>query len=137
MVAWAVFSAASRCAGLSASPSARMISMSPMPRKAKIARRYFSWKSFALERHSRCVKTAARRGDDHVLASGQADRPVRRVAEGFAGDRDAVDPCLELAWDAKVIHRCADDEDVGGEELVEHVAATLVYNPDRAFRRIR
>jgi hypothetical protein len=71
------------------------------------------------------------------LPSGQADRPVRRVAEGFAGDRDAVDPCLELAWDAKVIHRCADDEDVGGEELVEHVAATLVYNPDRAFRRIR
>src|ERR1700730_11508894 len=49
------------------------------------------------------VKAPARRGDDHVFAPGQADRPVRRVAEGFAGDRDAVDPCLELAWDAKVI----------------------------------
>src|SRR5882724_6088311 len=47
MVARAAFSAASRCAGLSASPSARMISMSPMPMKAKTARRYFSWKSFA------------------------------------------------------------------------------------------
>ena len=42
MVACAVFSAASRCAGLSASPSARMISMSRIPRKAKTARRYFS-----------------------------------------------------------------------------------------------
>src|ERR1700730_11905249 len=28
-----------------------------------------------LERHSRCVKTAARRGDDHVLAAGQPAWP--------------------------------------------------------------
>jgi hypothetical protein len=61
-----------------------------------------------LERHSRCVKTAARRGDDHVLAAGQPDWPVRRVAEGFAGDRDAVDPCLELGPGSEtgaLIHR--------------------------------
>src|SRR6516162_7599469 len=63
----------------------------------------------SLERHSRCVKTAARRGDDHTLTAGQPDWPVRSVAEGFAGDRDAVDPCLELARDTKIIHRCADD----------------------------
>src|SRR4029077_8458399 len=90
-----------------------------------------------LERHSRCVKPAARRGDDHVLAAVQPDWPVRRVAEGFAGDRDAVDPCLELARDTKIIHRCADDEDVDAKELVEHVAATLVCNSDRTFRCIR
>ena len=51
--------------------------------------------------------------------------------------RDAVDPCLELARDTKIIHRCADDEDVSAKELVEHVAATLVCNPDRTRRRIR
>jgi hypothetical protein len=90
-----------------------------------------------LERHSWCVKTAARRGDDHMLAAGQADRPCRRVAEGFPGDRDAIDPSLELARDTKVIHRCADDEDVGAKELVEHVATTLVWNPDRTLGRIR
>src|SRR6201997_3906854 len=78
----------------------------------------------SLERHSRCVKPAARGGHDHTLTAGQPDWAVRRVAEGFAGNRDAVDPCLELAWDAKVIHRCADDKDVGAKELVEHVAAT-------------
>src|SRR5271169_2080651 len=44
--------------------------------------------------------------------------PPNRVNPSFAGDRDAVDPCLELAWDAKVIHRCADDEDVGVKEFV-------------------
>src|ERR1700741_499719 len=86
-----------------------------------------------LERHSRCVKTAARRGDDHELAAGEPDWPVRR---GFAGDRDAVDPCLELARDTKIIHRCADDEDVDAKELVERVAATLVFNSDRIFRCI-
>src|ERR1700739_4338541 len=37
-----------------------------------------------LERHSRCVKTAAQRGNDHMLAAGQAGRPVRRVAECLA-----------------------------------------------------
>src|SRR5580704_6744132 len=90
-----------------------------------------------LERHSRCVKPAARRGNDHALAAGQPDWPGRRVAEGLAGNRDAVDPCLELARDAKVIHRCADDEDVSAKELVEHVATTLVWNPDRTLGRIR
>src|ERR1700732_2513287 len=90
-----------------------------------------------LERHPRRVKTTARRGNDHALPAGQPDRPVRRVAEGLAGNRDAVDPCLELAWDAKVIHRCADDEDVSAEELVAHVAATLVCNSDRTLRCIR
>jgi len=72
-----------------------------------------------------------------MLAAGQPDWPVRRVAEGLAGNRDAVDPCLELAWDAKVIHRCADDEDVSAKELVEHVVATLICNSDRTFRCIR
>src|SRR6202035_3897670 len=91
----------------------------------------------SLEWHSRRVKPAARRGHDHTLAASQPDWPVRRVAEGLAGNRDAVDPRFELAWDAKVIHRCADNEDVGGEELVEHVVATLICDTDCTFRRIR
>src|SRR5260370_28135115 len=91
----------------------------------------------SFERHSRCVKTTARRGNDHMLSSGQPDWPVRRVAEGLAGNRDAVDPCLELAWGAKVIHRRANDEDVSAKELVEHVAATLVCTPGPTRRRIR
>src|ERR1700732_4231683 len=90
-----------------------------------------------LERHPRRVKTTARRANDHAIPAGQPDRPVRRVAEGLAGNRDAVDPCLELAWDAKIIHRCADDKDVGPKELVEHVAATLICNSDRTLRCIR
>jgi hypothetical protein len=64
-------------------------------------------------------------------------KPIGPIAEGFPGDGDAVDPCLELAGDAKVVHRRADDEDVGAEELVEHVVATLVCDPDRPCRRIR
>src|ERR1700719_4342056 len=72
-----------------------------------------------------------------MLAAGQPDWPVRRVAEGLAGNRGAVDPRFELAWDAKVIHRCADDEDVRAKELVERVAATHVCDPYCAFRRIR
>src|SRR5580700_4606549 len=72
-----------------------------------------------------------------MLAAGQPDWPVGRIAEGLAGNRDAVDPCLELAWDAKVIHRCADNEDVGGKKLVEHVATTVVRDPHCTLRCIR
>jgi hypothetical protein len=72
-----------------------------------------------------------------VLAAGQPDWPVRRVAEGLAGDGDAIDPRLERAWDAKIIHRCADDEDVSAKEPVEHVVATLICDTDCTFRRIR
>ena len=72
-----------------------------------------------------------------MLSSGQPDRPVRRIAAGLAGNRDAVDPCLELAWDAKVIHRCADNEGVGGKELVERVATTVVRDPHCTLRCIR
>src|SRR4029077_16674448 len=34
-------------------------------------------------------------------------------------------------------HRCAEDEDVRGKELLERVAATHVCDPYCAFRRIR
>ena len=43
------------------------------------------------------VETAARERDDHALAAGQAFGPVLGVAEGLAGNDDAVDPRLELA----------------------------------------
>src|ERR1700750_1692838 len=52
------------------------------------------------------------------LHGRRTDRTGRRQAR----DR-RLDPRLELAWDAKVIHRCADDEDVSPKELVKHVAA--------------
>ena len=47
--------------------------------------------------------------------------PFGGVAEGLAGDRDAVDPRLQLAREREIVHRRADDDGVGGEEFVEHV----------------
>jgi hypothetical protein len=44
---------------------------------------------------------------------------VFAVAEGLSGDGDAVDPGLQLRGHAEVVHRRADDHDVGREELIE------------------
>src|SRR5580658_10098721 len=63
-------------------------------------------------RHARAIKTAARNRDDHALVARQTFGAVGGVAEGLAGDRDAVDPGLELAGDAKIVHGRADDDDV-------------------------
>ena len=67
---------------------------------------------------------AVGRRDDHLLAAGQANRAVLGVAEGLAGDRDAIDPGLELAGDGEVVHRRADYHDVGGEELFQRTRGT-------------
>src|SRR4029077_16503507 len=37
-------------------------------------------------------------------------------------DRDAVDPCLELRRDAKIVHGCPDHQDVRGQKLVDNRA---------------
>src|SRR3954471_1138488 len=47
-------------------------------------------------RRTAAVDSAPRQRDDHALALSQTLRPVLRVAEGFAGDDDPVDPRLEL-----------------------------------------
>ncbi len=41
------------------------------------------------------------------------------VVEGLARNRDAVDPGLHLGGHAEVVHGHADDDDVGGQELLE------------------
>ncbi|MCY1303835.1 hypothetical protein D9M70_535610 [compost metagenome] len=71
------------------------------------------------------VVTAAGRGDDDLLALGEAFRTIFGVAERLAGDGDAVDPGFQLARDAKVVHRGTDDDRVGRQEFFEHVAAKL------------
>src|SRR5437763_16398550 len=67
------------------------------------------------------VKAAARDGDDYPFVAGQAFGAVRRIAEGVAGHRDAVDPRLELRRNAEIIHWRADDDGFGREELLEYV----------------
>ena len=43
------------------------------------------------------IDPAARGGDDHSLAAGEALDAFFGIAEGFSGDQEAVDPRLELA----------------------------------------
>ncbi|CBJ34892.1 hypothethical protein (plasmid) [Ralstonia solanacearum PSI07] len=69
------------------------------------------------------VDAAARGGDDQLLAAAQSDRAVLPVAERLPGDGDAVDPGLQLRGNAKVVHRCADDHDVGCQECLERELA--------------
>ena len=66
------------------------------------------------------VETAACRRDDDLASAREAFGAVRAVAERLAGDHDAVDPRLQLARDAEVVHRRADHDDVGGQKFVEH-----------------
>jgi hypothetical protein len=58
-------------------------------------------------------------------------RPVCRIAEGAARDRDAIDPRLQLAGDREIIHRRADHDDVGREEFVERRLAGYDVLPQR------
>jgi hypothetical protein len=52
--------------------------------------------------------------DDHLLAAARPSGPFG-VAEGLAGHGDAVDPGLELARHAEVVHGRADDDGVRRE----------------------
>jgi hypothetical protein len=42
------------------------------------------------------------------------------VAEGLARADDGVEPGLELARDAKIVHRRADHDQVGALQLLDH-----------------
>ncbi len=65
------------------------------------------------------VEPAARDREDDALAAGKAFDATLAVAEGAPGDRNAIDPGLELTGDREVVERDADDDDIGGEELLE------------------
>ena len=67
------------------------------------------------------MQAAARAGDDHRLAAGQALGAVFGVAEAAPGHRDAVDPGLEGGGNAEVVHRRADHQHVGRQELLKHL----------------
>ena len=41
------------------------------------------------------------------------------VAEGLARHRQPVEPGLQVGADGEIVHRRADDDDIGGQELVE------------------
>src|SRR3546814_15835172 len=54
------------------------------------------------------VQSAEGAGDDHAFAAGQALGAFLGVAEGAAGDGDAVDPGLELGGDRELLNRLPD-----------------------------
>ena len=86
------------------------------------------------ERGSAGVDPAARRGDDDALAPRQSLRAVFGKAKGPAHHRQPVDPRLELARDAEVIHRRADYDDIGGEKRIERgIAYRRIFGKRGAF----
>src|SRR5690606_17107733 len=64
-------------------------------------------------------KAAARRHDNGFLADGKADWSTFGIAEGGTGHGEPVDPCLQLARHAEVVHRCSHHHDVGCEKVAE------------------
>ena len=86
------------------------------------------------------VHAAARRGNDHPLAAGQSFGAAGSITKCLAGNDDAVDPAFKLAGDREVVHGRPDDDDVGGEELVEGGVAlrhVVVKRGGRAVGRCR
>ena len=67
---------------------------------------------FAVERGAG-IESAARRKNDRALARQQADRPLLGVAEGLSGTGDVVEVSLERRRNPEVVHREADDDDIG------------------------
>ena len=63
------------------------------------------------------VEAAAALDDDDALAGEKALGTLFGVAEGLAGAEDVVEPGAQRRRDAEVVHRRADDEDVGGAEF--------------------
>jgi len=56
-----------------------------------------------------------------IRLAPQRPSPARcRVAECLCRHGKAVDPGLQLAWDPEVVHRGAEHNDVGRDELIEH-----------------
>jgi len=70
----------------------------------------------------RNVEAAARRADDDSLGTAETLAARCCVAECLCRHGKAVDPSLQLAWDAEVVHRGAEHNDVGRDELIEHRA---------------
>ncbi|AEM40040.1 hypothetical protein KVU_0201 [Ketogulonicigenium vulgare WSH-001] len=70
------------------------------------------------------IKTTARRGDDDLFRAGQPLRAVFGIAEGHARDGKAVDPGFQLAGNGKVIHRRANDREIGGHKLLQRGLAS-------------
>src|ERR1700736_1666956 len=67
----------------------------------------------------RTVEAAAGRADDDSLGTAQTLAARCRVAECLSRRGKAVDPGLQLAWDAEVVHRGAEHNDIGRNELIE------------------
>src|SRR5438270_8240053 len=53
-------------------------------------------------RRTLAVDAATGQRDDHASAAGQALRTILGVLEGLTGNRDAVEPRLELRWNAEI-----------------------------------
>jgi len=115
----APFIAFSRCSGPICQTFGDDDSRSVTPRKPKDAAQIAFNMLEGGRRHARAIKTAARNRDDHALVARQPFGAGGGIAEGLAGDRDAVDPGLELAGDAEIVHGRADDDDVGGQEFLK------------------
>ena len=64
---------------------------------------------------------------DHPAAAQQAFKFCRGAAEGYAGNDQQVDPGLELAGDAPVVHRGADDNRVCSLELLQDFLAGFQF----------
>ena len=77
---------------------------------------------------SRPSKPLSRGGDDHPLALGQAfDAGVRVIRRSCRPRRGGRSSSSSSARDTEIVHRHADHDDVGGQELVEnHVGVSDV-----------
>src|SRR5579862_9018113 len=80
---------------------------------------------------ARAAHPATCQRHNDLLAAGKSLRSIRRVAEGPARDRNAIDPGLELGWDREVVDRRPNHQHVSAEELLERRGIA------RGFKRIR
>lgn len=55
----------------------------------------------------------------------QADQPLLGVLKGDAGLGHVVQPGLERRWHGEVVHRRADDHDIGGLQLCQGLTGFL------------
>jgi hypothetical protein len=100
--ACAAFSDDLRCSALVLTPSAVMTLGSRIPMKAKHALQVTQRVLETLGGGARSVKAAPRQRYDDAFAANQAFGSLFRVTEGFAWDRDTIDPRLKLAGTLKL-----------------------------------
>lgn len=70
------------------------------------------WRAFA-------VQATAGGSDDNAFPLGEAFSAVFRIAESSAWYCKSVKPGAQLSRQRKVIHRCTDDNAIGGKEVVD------------------